>query len=371
MDDIPEQLQQVANRLKNSETPIVSSPREILAWFGKYRRTWRTVQAIRKALNKLSLDTLPDFEGLGIDEFTLVYAPKASATPEATTATTTTSSTTTTPPPTLPSVVPPEAVARTSESAVDPVHRVSRFLSNRGVVSVTRDAPLDAAITQMLLNDFSQLPVMQGDRTVDGMISWHSIGKRQAFGGESRVVADCIEPSNEVKTEASILEATRAIREHECVLVRSKDNRIIGILTAADMNVNFEQVSEPFLLLSYVENHLRMLIKPCFTVEELQAGKDPLDAERTISDVADMTFGEYVRLLDNHERWSKLKLSLDRKIVVDQLKQVRDIRNDVMHFSPEGIEEADMALLRRVSDFLEFAVRTQQAQRNSAKRDKP
>ena len=64
-----------------------------------------------------------------------------------------------------------------------------------------------------------------------------------------------------------------------------------------------------------------------------------------------MGFGEYVRLLENPAHWTKLKLPLDRVVFTDTLKQVRVIRNDVMHFDPDGIPKEDLETLR---DFVRF-----------------
>src|SRR5947207_1706486 len=48
-------------------------------------------------------------------------------------------------------------------------------------VTVQPNTPIDEAIALMLLHDYSQLPVISGDRTVKGMVSWRSIGKAFAI----------------------------------------------------------------------------------------------------------------------------------------------------------------------------------------------
>lgn len=354
--EIPEQLEQIKCRLTNGTHSVPVTPRELLGWFGHYRRTWRQVRAVNRVLRSLSLETDPDFEGAGFDEpigLRIVPEPLPAL------------PTTTTPPPTTTTTLPlgglsPQgAVVGTTEPTpkpVDPVHRVSRFLPTGTLVAVSRDEALQVAVTKMMLHDFSQLPVMQGETKVSGMISWRSIGQRRVLGNNPQFVRECLEPHFEVKGEDSIFDAIRVIQEHDCVLVRSSENKIIGILTATDISGSFEQLSRPFLLLSYVENHLRALIQPKFKVEDLQTAKDPADADRQISDVSDMTFGEYLRLLENPENWAKLGIGIERSLFVSQLNDVREIRNDVMHFNPEGIEEKDMETLRRFSSFLQSIV---------------
>lgn len=361
MSYIPPQLDQVYERLNEGEQNVSSTPRELIGWFGHYRRTWRQVRLVIQALRDLELTTNPDFEGAGFDDVITIL--KVQSHQENTTSDVTNPPAQTPPTTQPPSTTPIESDAATITPAVtaerkpvDPVHRVSRFLPTGKLVSVARDETLQVAVTQMLLHSYSQLPVMQGERSVFGMISWHSIGRRRAFGNHPEFVRDCIEPHYEVKGDESIFDAIRAIQEHECVLVRSADNRISGILTATDISGSFEQLSRPFLLLSYVENHLRALIHPKFSVAELQSAKDPSDTQRQIADVSDMTFGEYIRLLENPGNWDKLGIGIERGLFVTQLNDVREIRNDVMHFNPEGIEDADMETLRRFNSFLQSII---------------
>jgi hypothetical protein len=59
-----------------------------------------------------------------------------------------------------------------------------------------------------------------------------------------------------------------------------------------------------------------------------------------------MTFGEYRILLEDPERWSRSGLPLDRVTVVNLLERLRRIRNDVMHFDPDGIPPEDLEALR-------------------------
>jgi hypothetical protein len=46
-----------------------------------------------------------------------------------------------------------------------------------------------------------------------------------------------------------------------------------------------------------------------------------------------------------------LGLKIDRVVIREQLEQVRKIRNDVMHFDPEGITHDRIDILRRTAQF--------------------
>ena len=48
--------------------------------------------------------------------------------------------------------------------------------------SVTPNDGLKTAITHMMSNDFSQIPVIEADRHVRGIITWESIGSPERIG---------------------------------------------------------------------------------------------------------------------------------------------------------------------------------------------
>jgi hypothetical protein len=98
------------------------------------------------------------------------------------------------------------------------------------------------------------------------------------------------------------------------------------------------------------------LIQPRFSVGDLQLAKDPADSSRQLAEVSDMNFGEYIRLLENPANWEKLGIAIERGLFVSQLNEVREIRNDVMHFNPEGIEDDELDKLRKFNSFIQSLV---------------
>src|SRR3546814_2085209 len=59
------------------------------------------------------------------------------------------------------------------------------------------------------------------------------------------------------------------------VLVRAHDKTISGIVTAADLSLQFRTLTEPFLLLSEIETHVRNIVGKKFTAKELGDVRDP------------------------------------------------------------------------------------------------
>jgi hypothetical protein len=156
-----------------------------------------------------------------------------------------------------------------------------------------------------------------------------------------------------ISDETSLFRAIELIVRDDFVLVRKADRRICGIVTAADLGETLEQLGRPFLLLGEIENHIRALIDGRFSQQDLRDARNPADGSREVNDVSDLTLGEYIRLVENPDRWEKLRLRVDRAHFVKELEDIARIRNDVMHFDPDGIGPGDLDQLRRFAEFLQ------------------
>ena len=313
---------------------------------GKHQRV-----TVDRALRRYGLITEPDFKTLYIDlPFTYRLKGSPSTSPEPTTEPQTE-------PGPLPTPELPQDFANITQS--DPTFRLGQLAAanlaanQKQLIIASPNATLEEAATLMLANDFSQLPVVVG-RQVKGTISWKSIGQRLAMGKDCKEVRHAMDsPAAVLDAGVSLFDAIPTIIQHDYVLVRQPDGIISGIVTTSDLSVEFRQQTEPFLILGEVENHLRDLINARFTKSQLKAAKFEGDADRDVQDASDLTFGEYLRLLENPENGDRLKLNLDRTTFRAYIDKVRAIRNDVMHFDPDGIGEDDLDRLRTFVAFLQ------------------
>ncbi|MDE1904098.1 MAG: CBS domain-containing protein [Alphaproteobacteria bacterium] len=233
--------------------------------------------------------------------------------------------------------------------------------ANTPPVSVAPNKSITEAITIMLTNDFSQLPVMIGEREVKGIISWESIGSRLARGVKCTEVRECMDAAHEISADTSLLAAIDQIVSNEYVLIRDS-GKISGIVTTTDLSRQFHQLAEPFLLLGEIENHIRQIIeRGRFSKEQLTECRDPNDKGRAIDSIGDMTFGHYIRLLQNPKFWHQVRLGIDCKTFIDRLDEARRIRNDVMHFDSDPMSPDDLVKLRKFTGFLQQLARSQPA----------
>ena len=312
----------------NAPTPEQLTVREFIGKFGYSRRGSTLVSHVRNRLEELELRTNPDFEVTYMDATISVEMNS-------------------------------EAVgAVSSVSPPDPTHRIGMLeAANNKPTSVKPDSSLSAATTIMQVHDYSQLPVMTGDHSVKGIISWKSIGVNLSLGKECEYVRQCMEPAQEIQFTAPLFDAIGTIVKHGYALVRDTDKTITGIVTASDLSNQFMVMASPFLLIGEIEGHLRHLIHNKFTIEQLRNTSPTSEGSKHIEGAADLTLGGYCQLLGKPENWQKLDLNIDRAEFIQHLDRVREIRNDVMHFEPAGLEEADTKMLRDVASFFENLAR--------------
>ena len=335
----------------------------LLSWFGKKGRGRHVRQTIRDALTEVKLRTVPDFDSVGsvhtYFEFRLgaedtggpAEDPASSGDP---------------------SKAEGAENLRQTESKEDslPDDRGSDTAgsafcigmlpaANRPdeVVTITRDHTVREAITLMIKHDYSQLPVAQNGRTKGYMVSWRSIGRARNRKQDCDFVRNCMENIRTVAQDAPLFGAVDRIVRNEVVLV-IRHNKIVGLVTTSDLSRQYHEYAEPFLLLHEIEDRIRKIIDDRLGADDLQDAGHGANDEREIDGALDLTFGEYARVLQRSENWEKLELTIDQRILLKLLDEVRLIRNEVMHFrvdSSEDLLDEKLEPVRQLRRLLEHA----------------
>jgi CBS domain-containing protein len=225
--------------------------------------------------------------------------------------------------------------------------------ASQPVCSVPPDATLLQAQTLMMKNDFSQLAVLSSSRDLRGAITWESIAQANMRKPQPEV-KDCITEADVVRFEDDLVQRIPQIVRAGYVFVQKTDRTISGIVTTADLSEEFGKRSTPFFLVGEVERRLRRAVDRAFSASELNEIRDPTDSSRDVESASDLTIGEYQRLLENPERWTKLGWQAERSIFIETLDAIRKIRNEVLHFSPDPPEEHDIHNLRSFIRWLKF-----------------
>lgn len=318
--DIREDFKEIVKEIQDNSKEFEMSARDFLGYFHCEKRTKGNKARIDKFLLDNYLETNPDYTNSWIDgKIVLKHKAKAK-----------------------------------SKSKSDAIPRISILPSaNKPPVTITRDAKLSEAITKMMMHNYSQLPVMSNPRSIAGFITWETIGYGITNGNKSNDVKDFLD--NDVTIldlDTPLLEAIKTVIIKDFVLVQKRDRTLSGIVTIADISTQFLVLTEPFLLLEQIENLIRLLLDEKFLVDDIKSFSEDEELENEIEYIDDLTFGQYIRLIEKPENWDKLNLKIERAPFIKQLDKIREIRNDIMHFDPEGITEEQKKALVNMAKFL-------------------
>lgn len=325
IDDTPGAFLERAKERAQAGSPQSTTIRRLVNLFDAKRRGSTVVSRIQHELDQRGLVTDPDFTNGWIDNRVVILVSSPTAALNA------------------PVVPNGEAPSGSSPVAVTLTIR-SLAAATRTVAFVDRNQTLDQARGLMLRDDFSQIAVVSsGPRNPVGAVSWESMAKA-ALRKPDFSLADATIQATTVKLDDNLITLVPTIVEQGFVFVIAEDKALCGIVTTADLGDQFATLAKPFFLLGEVERRLRHIIDGVFSAEELAGIQDP-DDPRAISGAGDLTIGEIQRLLEQQVNWERLAWPVDRGLFTKQLNAVREIRNEVMHFSPDPLDDEQLETL--------------------------
>ncbi|MFD4171472.1 N-6 DNA methylase [Streptomyces albidoflavus] len=218
-----------------------------------------------------------------------------------------------------------------------------------GVVSVSPSSTFDEAITRMVINDYSQLPVLSG-RQLRGAVTWKSIA-RARHANHAPPFSRAITQAREVSYDQDLIDILPMLAEWEFILVRNQSNELAGIVTASDVAAAYGAMASPFILIGEFDRRLRHVLASSIEFPRVQELCDP-EGNRSIRGFDDLSIGDYQRVLENKEEWERVGWSLDRKVFIERLDEIREIRNGLMHFNPEPLPDNSTHKIRHMINVL-------------------
>lgn len=317
-----------ARRRADAGNPVEISVRDLFALWRARSRGHRISQRIEAELANHGLTTSPSFRAVTLDAAVhLVTAP-------------------------LDTEVSGAAPADTDEAEELDVGLTVGNLPSAlgGVVFVAPTATFEEAITLMLLNDYSQLAVLSGAHTLRGAVTWKSIAQAR-HANLSASFSDAIVRAHEARYDQELIDVLGTLEASDFVFVRDEKNSVAGIVTTADVVHAYGELATPFFLIGELDQMLRHVISHTFSLEEVTSLCDS-DGARAVRSFDDLDMGDYQRMLENPAMWSKLGWPLDRVAFVKRLDQLRDVRNDVMHFNPDPLPPDSVEKLRNILSLL-------------------
>ncbi|WP_405954875.1 CBS domain-containing protein [Streptomyces phaeochromogenes] len=325
-------------RRRSADQPLTLSIRDFLAVWSVQRRYPAVTEQIKSDLAARGLVTVPPFTEGTLDSQIAVLAGGAEPDESGTSAVTRLSGTTD-----LSAAVQNAAHAADllpDEEAETPAvaYRVSNLDSaNRMPESVNVGDSLGTAMTVMVLRGYSQLPVLDADGRLRGVVSWESIGRARMADPGADLRAATVR-GQEADRSDDLLDWIGSVQQSGYVLVRDHDHKICGLITASDLTVQFGTRVRPFVLVEEIEQRLRRVVDRCIPLDRIRAVVPRGRASR-VNSAANLTFGVYGHLLRVPENWAALGWAIDQQHFLAALEECRNFRNGLMHFSPDPITD--------------------------------
>ena len=215
---------------------------------------------------------------------------------------------------------------------------------------VKRSATVEEAITKMLVNDFSQLPVLKNKYTLEGAVTWQSIAQARLKDPDAPLSAAIVAASR-LSYSDDLNKVLPRLQDEDFVVVANHHNEITGIVTTADVVALYRERTLPFLLIGELDQELRGLIEATFafdTVREVCAQPGRPD----LTSFDNMTMGDYQQVLAHPTCWAELGWPLDRGTFVKRIDELRELRNDIAHFNPDPVPEDTVEKLKHMLDVI-------------------
>lgn len=296
------------------------SVRDLIGLWGYQRRTSDCIDVVDKGLAELGLVVEPHFTAVQLDDLVTVSGATDSE-PEPDDGVRGSQAAAGSPKPVI-----------DDETRTDLAWRIGSLALVRKVVTVQAQQPIGVAIERMVAGEYSQLPVVDSFGRLKGVITWESIAHSQ-FRHSPELVAEAMLTNPYTCRESEeLFSRIDDIQRRGFLIVVDGENVVSGILTAADLSGELRNRVQPFTVLEEIERRLRRAVSR-LSIDDLRASFATGDSRaRTTTSARDLTLGNYSYVIDNDDRWAKLRWPYERTDMVDRLQKVAHYRNAIAHW---------------------------------------
>lgn len=317
----------IANRPKKEFSLTV---RDLMSVANIQRRTAGTLAQLEADLKSNNLEVIENIGEAGIDEFIRIVAASEAGSHNIADA--------------VVSEVASGSENRPVPSSKSPQHVLGYKLSNlpsasRQPLSVAQSDPIELALTHMVQNNFSQLPVID-EGVLKGVVTWESIALAKIHRQLNQVEDALQLDPHFVHASRDVLDVVNLVNARGFIFVMGEDNSVGGIVTVQDLVEEFGRDRYPLALLEELELRLRLNLQRRCNDEDVRS------SQARATKLSDVTMGNYPFLLADDTIWGKLNwIGVDRETLKESVRGCAQLRNDMMHFSPDPIEASRIALL--------------------------
>lgn len=258
---------------------------------------------------------------------------------------------------------------------------IGQLLEGRAApLCVPRTATVREALGIMVQNDFSQLPVVDDEGHLVGIVTDQTITRTYYLLGEvvsllDLTVEHCVARVDPISPDDDLFEACDQLRSAASALVIVQDGKPLGLLTAYDLTNFFRHRSEDFIHIEDIEVTLRLRTRDAFPDDAaldqallVALGPDPNDPAKPRKDFNSLNMGDMIYLITHEQNWPQFNgifepLELFRLL----MNRVREVRNLLAHFRGRADQVQDTTLKYAI-DWLAMRARPQPPDTNPIRR---
>jgi len=248
-------------------------------------------------------------------------------------------------------------------------YTVGQLIAYKTPVTVLDTDSVRQALHLMTTNRFSQLPVINREGKVIGIITSESIlHALETFAtainkihvedalNMMRVLDAMDEVKRTFRDDDNLFYMLDDLKEGNFVLIVDKEQKLISILTGYDTTEYFRIRAEDMMYAEEIENMLKEYINAYFTTS---TGLDVKARDEAVAAISRKDFDclsqhEYLRLLLDQNRWPKYSsiFSFDHDTVFNLIDDARKNRNAAAHFHTDEITTKQRERLKFCRDWL-------------------
>ncbi len=253
------------------------------------------------------------------------------------------------------------SAAPAADEGADGVQTLARVLGGRRALVCTQpDAPLRQALDLMMQNRFGQLPVLDAQGQLVGMLSQQGI-LRTYYHTEGAAplldlpVMHCMEPAVTLRMEDDLFQAANLLRQSGVYApVVVEEGEPVGLLTGKDMTHFFRTLFEGIILVERIETRLIEQIGQAFPdpAQLNEAGRrvfglGPKNPQFSARHPDHFTLADRISLICDDDTWPIFAPAFgSRDVFMRLLDRVRRVRNALMHFRG-NLSQSEQDALRK------------------------
>jgi CBS domain-containing protein len=218
-------------------------------------------------------------------------------------------------------------------------YSIEHLLEDQGnVVVLQKTDTVTTALDLMTEHDFSQLPVVDENGQLLGMVTYESI-MRAARSFDLKLdklsVRDAMMNAPCHYREDDLFDLLDELKVTSAVVIVEPKKYVVGIVTSYDASRFLRNRTEDLMHVEDIEFIIKELIRKTYADLPVRHSK-PSDSKNA-KPFEELNLGEYINLLMSRAIWKLCAriLNIEKESLYELLVRVRQTRNDLAHFRSE------------------------------------